>query len=134
MTTHPDGTITASHWGTYRVQTSNGCVTGVKAFENDPEPSPMIEAMPGMLYADCRVAQPMVRKGWLENGHRSDTSARGVEPFVAVQWDTALDLAAAEIDRVRTNTATRRYTPRPAGLAPGHSIPPPRSSNGSSMI
>ena len=74
MTTHPDGTITASHWGTYRVQTSNGCVTGVKAFENDPEPSPLIKAMPGMLYADCRVAQPMVRKGWLENGHRSDTS------------------------------------------------------------
>ena len=63
MTTHPDGTITASHWGTYRVQTSNGRVTGVKAFENDPEPSPMIEAMPGMLYADCRVAQPMVRRG-----------------------------------------------------------------------
>ena len=102
MTTHPDGTITASHWGTYRVQTSNGCVTGVKAFENDPEPSPLIEAAPGILYADCRVAQPMVRKGWLENGHRSDTSGRGVEPFVAVQWDTALDLAAAEIDRVRT--------------------------------
>ena len=102
MTTHPDGTITASHWGTYRVQTSNGRVTGVKAFENDPEPSPMIEAMPGMLYADCRVAQPMVRRGWLENGYRSDTSGRGVEPFVAVQWDTALDLAAAEIDRVRT--------------------------------
>ena len=62
----------------------------------------MIEAMPGMLYADCRVAQPMVRREWLENGYRSDTSGRGVEPFVAVQWDTALDLAAAEIDRVRT--------------------------------
>ena len=102
MTPPPDGTITASHWGTYRVQASNGRVTGVQPFENDPEPSPMIEAMPTMVHSDCRVAQPMVRKGWLENGHRSDTSGRGVEPFVPVSWGTALDLVAAEIDRVRT--------------------------------
>ena len=102
MTPPPDGTITASHWGTYRVLASNGCVTGVEPFENDPEPSPMIEAMPSMVHADCRVSQPMVRKGWLENGHRSDGADRGVEPFVAVSWDTALDLVAAEIDRIRS--------------------------------
>ena len=102
MTPPPDGTITASHWGTYRVQASNGRVTGVSPFENDPEPSPMIEAMPGVVHADCRVVRPMVRKGWLENGHRSDGAGRGTEPFVAVSWDTALDLVAAEIDRVRT--------------------------------
>ena len=102
MTPPPDGTITASHWGIYRVLASNGRVTGVEPFENDPEPSPMIEAMPKMVHADCRVAQPMVRKGWLENGPRSDGAGRGVEPFVAVTWETALDLVAAEIDRVRS--------------------------------
>ena len=62
----------------------------------------MIEAIPSMVHADCRVSQPMVRKGWLENGHRSDGADRGVEPFVAVSWDTALDLVAAEIDRIRS--------------------------------
>ena len=102
MTSPPDGTLTASHWGTYRVSSSNGRVTGVQPFENDPEPSPMINAMPGVVHADCRVTQPMVRKGWLEDGFCSDTSGRGVEPFVPVSWDKAMDLVAAEIDRVRT--------------------------------
>ena len=45
--------------------------------------------------------RPVVRKGWLESGHRSDTTGRGTEPFVAVPWDEALDLVANEIDRVR---------------------------------
>ena len=102
MNLPPDGTLTASHWGTYRVSSSNGQVTAVWPFENDPEPSPMIHAMPDVVHADCRVAMPMVRKGWLENGSRSDRSGRGVEPFIAVSWDTAMDLVAAEIERVRT--------------------------------
>ena len=62
----------------------------------------MIEAMPGVVHARCRVLRPMIRKGWLENGHRSDAAKRGVDPFVAVSWDTALDLVGAEIDRIRT--------------------------------
>ncbi|PPR10302.1 MAG: Dimethyl sulfoxide/trimethylamine N-oxide reductase [Alphaproteobacteria bacterium MarineAlpha11_Bin1] len=102
MTSQPEGTLTASHWGTYRVSSSNGRVTAVQPFENDPEPSPMINAMPDVVHADCRVTQPMVRKGWLEDGFRSDTSGRGVEQFVAVSWDEAMDLVAAEINRVRT--------------------------------
>ena len=44
MTSPPESTITASHWGTYRVLSSNGRVVGVQPFEDDPEPSPMIEA------------------------------------------------------------------------------------------
>ena len=102
MTSPPESTITASHWGTYRVLSSNGRVVGVQPFEDDPEPSSMIEAMPGAVHARCRVLRPMIRKGWLENGHRSDTAKRGVDPFVAVSWDTALDLVGAEIDRIRT--------------------------------
>ncbi|MEE2995821.1 MAG: molybdopterin guanine dinucleotide-containing S/N-oxide reductase [Pseudomonadota bacterium] len=102
MTSPLDGTITASHWGAYRVLSSNGRVTGVQPFENDPEPSPMIDAMPDVVHADCRVMQPMVRKGWLEDGYQSDTSGRGVDPFVPVSWDEAMDLVATEIDRIRT--------------------------------
>ncbi|MDA0664140.1 MAG: molybdopterin guanine dinucleotide-containing S/N-oxide reductase [Proteobacteria bacterium] len=93
--------ITVSHWGAYRVATSNGRVTGIAPFEYDPEPSPMIQAMPGVVHADCRIERPMIRKGWLDNRHNSDTAGRGTEPFVAVPWDEALDIAAAELDRVR---------------------------------
>ena len=39
MTSPPESTITASHWGTYRVLSSNGRVVGVQPFEDDPEPS-----------------------------------------------------------------------------------------------
>ncbi|OJY41109.1 MAG: hypothetical protein BGP08_04695 [Rhizobiales bacterium 64-17] len=43
----------------------------------------------------------MVRKGYLERGKGSDGSGRGREPFVAVDWDFALDLAADAIHDVR---------------------------------
>ncbi|WP_222844407.1 molybdopterin-dependent oxidoreductase [Saccharomonospora sp. CUA-673] len=44
-----------------------------------------------------RITRPMVREGWL-----TGTGTRGTDRFVAVSWERALDLAAAEIDRVRT--------------------------------
>jgi len=98
----PTDPLTVSHWGAYRVQTEGGRVTGITAFEGDPEPSPMIQAMPGVVHHECRIERPMVRRGWLEDGHNSDTSGRGTEPFVAVSWEKALELVAAELDRVRT--------------------------------
>jgi biotin/methionine sulfoxide reductase len=36
----------------------------------------------------------MVRSGYLAHGRSSDCSGRGVEPFVPVSWDKAIDLAA----------------------------------------
>ena len=43
----------------------------------------------------------MVRKSFLEKRENSDRSKRGVEPFVAVSWDTAEQLVADELSRVR---------------------------------
>ncbi|CAN0324107.1 unnamed protein product [Discosporangium mesarthrocarpum] len=100
----PTDPLTVSHWGAYRVQTDGDRITGITAFEGDPEPSPMIQAMPDVVHAACRIDRPMVRRGWLENGPTADGGAgRGTEPFVAVSWEKALDLVAAELDRVRTD-------------------------------
>jgi biotin/methionine sulfoxide reductase len=44
----------------------------------------------------------MIRKGYLESGWGSDGNARGKEPFVAVDWDTALDIATSALERVRS--------------------------------
>lgn len=44
-----------------------------------------------------RIKTPMIRKGWLEN---RNTGNRCDDIFVAVDWDTALDLAAEELKRV----------------------------------
>ena len=43
----------------------------------------------------------MVRKGFLEKGHKSDTAERGTNAFVRVTWDQALDLVARELKRVK---------------------------------
>jgi biotin/methionine sulfoxide reductase len=94
-------TVMVSHWGVYNVESRDGRVVGVTPFEHDQEPSPLIDAMPDVIHHDCRIAGPMVRKGWLERGHHSDTSGRGNEEFVAVSWDRALGLVADELARVK---------------------------------
>jgi biotin/methionine sulfoxide reductase len=93
---------TGSHWGLYDAEVQDGRVIGVRAFAKDPDPSPIITAVPGAVHAPSRITQPMIRRGWLRDGVRSDRAGRGVEPFVAVPWDEALDLLAAELTRVRT--------------------------------
>ena len=100
----PDGTfMTMSHWGAYRVHVRNDRMIGVTPFERDPEPSPLIEGMADVVHHPCRITEPVVRKGFLERGHQSDRAGRGVEPFVPVSWDRALDLIAAELARVKAD-------------------------------
>lgn len=61
----------------------------------------MIGAWPELVYSPLRIAQPMVREGYLKQRSASDPSQRGREAFVPVGWDTALDLIAEELMRVR---------------------------------
>ena len=94
-------TLSHSHWGAFVAEVEDGKLTGVTPFEKDPHPSPLIHAWPEMVYAENRIARPMVRQGFLRDGAASDPRRRGTEPFVPVSWDKALDLVAGEIDRVR---------------------------------
>jgi biotin/methionine sulfoxide reductase len=70
-------------------------------FEEDLNPSRIGEAMLDTLEGPCRIANPMVRSGFLEKGRQSDRSLRGQDSFVEVEWEQALDLVAGELDRVR---------------------------------
>lgn len=92
---------TVTHWGAYRAEVKDGAVTSMHGFAADPDPSPSGRSMPGALSDAVRIAQPMIRQGWLKHGARRDGNARGSEPFVAVPWDEALDIAAAELSRVK---------------------------------
>jgi biotin/methionine sulfoxide reductase len=89
-----------SHWGAFSAVVEDGRVVGVKPFELDPEPSPLIEAIPAAVHSETRIAQPMVREGWLKHGPGGG-EGRGRETFVAVSWEQALDLVAGELRRVR---------------------------------
>jgi biotin/methionine sulfoxide reductase len=90
----------SSHWGAFSAVVEEGRVVGVRPFELDPDPSPLIENIPAAVHSETRIAQPMVREGWLRDGPGSG-AGRGREPFVPVPWEKALDLVAGELDRVR---------------------------------
>jgi biotin/methionine sulfoxide reductase len=89
-----------SHWGAFTAVVEGGRVTGVRPFALDPDPSPLIANIPAAVHSPLRVAQPMVREGWLRAGPGS-SKGRGREKFVAVPWERALDLVAGELKRVR---------------------------------
>ncbi|MGD9865985.1 MAG: molybdopterin-dependent oxidoreductase [Pseudodonghicola sp.] len=98
----PTQTYTLAHWGTYRTATGAGGEAVVEPMADDPSPSALGRSMPGTLADSARIAQPMVRAGYLEDGPAA-RAGRGAEPFVPVDWDTAARLAARELDRVRTD-------------------------------
>ena len=91
----------SAHWGAFTAQVDDGRVVGVKPFKEDPNPTPILKGMAEALYHDCRVAEPMIRKGWLENGPGGKRELRGGDPFIPVSWEKALDLVADELVRVR---------------------------------
>jgi trimethylamine-N-oxide reductase (cytochrome c) len=98
----PPGVLTAAHWGVMRAIVENGRFVKAIPFEKDPAPVvPMIEATPSLVYSPSRIMYPMVRKGFLDKGPKSDTSERGTNTFVRVTWDQALDLVARELKRVK---------------------------------
>src|SRR5262249_58572353 len=93
-----------AHWGAFLAEVEDGRVVGVRPFEHDPDPSPMIQAVPAAVHSPTRIAQPMVREGWLKHGRghsRGFGDGRGREPFVPVSWERALDLVAGELARAR---------------------------------
>lgn len=97
--------LTVTHFGAFEVESDGASVTAVHPFSKDPDPSPIGQSLEAVRRS--RVAKPSIRESWLEHGPGSHTERRGAEPFVEVTWDEALDLVAAEIERVRTEHGNR---------------------------
>ncbi len=93
--------MASTHFGSFTAEVKDGIFVKTIPFAGDPYPSKMVTALPDRVNSDTRIQYPMVRAGYLEKGHLSDTSKRGAEPFVRVSWDKALDLVAAELKRVK---------------------------------
>lgn len=89
----------SSHWGVFKAEVQDGQVVAVQPYPHDPDPSPILENIPGSVRHPTRITQPMVRSGWLDRGPGPD-ARRGAEPFVPVSWETAAGLLAAELRRV----------------------------------
>src|SRR5256714_1908088 len=94
--------LTRSHWGTYAVERDATGKPRLEALHEDPDPSPIGLSMLDAYRSKLRVQHPAVRRSWLEHGAGAVTELRGREPMVEVSWDKALDLVAAEVERVRS--------------------------------
>lgn len=92
------GPFVVSHWGAYRAELEADRAVALHPFEDDPDPSGIGSAILETLNDPCRIAQPMVRRGYLDG---DGGAARGRDSFVALGWDEALDMAAAELEKVR---------------------------------
>ena len=98
-----------AHWGAYTAVVEDGRLVRCEPFERDPAPSPMLDAMPAMVYSPTRILRPAVRKSWLE---KRDRMQRGNDSFIEVSWNEALKLVSSELARVRAERG-------PAGLFGG---------------
>ena len=96
----PSRHLTVTHWGAYELESDGTQIIAVRPFADDPDPSPIGQSLKDV--ARSRVARPSIRRSWLLDGPGAATELRGAEPFVEVGWDTALDLVAGELDRVRS--------------------------------
>ena len=86
--------------GCLQAEVDRDTIVAVESFEEDADPSLLIQSIPSAVHARSRIREPVVRKGYL-NGERNTGHLRGLEPFVPVSWDQALDLVSNEMRRVR---------------------------------
>jgi biotin/methionine sulfoxide reductase len=111
-----------SHWGVFSARMRGGELE-VKPHRGDPDPNEILQNFPAALRHRARIAQPMIRRGWLENGPGPD-ARRGRDDYVAMSWTQALDLLGKELTRVRDDFGPGRDLRRVLWLGQRRPLPP----------
>jgi biotin/methionine sulfoxide reductase len=88
----------SSHWGAFSVLVRDRDIE-VVPHPRDSDPSCLLGNLPASVSHKARIARPMARRGWLENGPGPDTR-RGADKFVSLSWPEALDRAGTELRRI----------------------------------
>lgn len=88
---------TSAHWGNYQAELKDGALSAIKPAASDTHPSPIGQSLLDSQHKGARIPRPCIRQGYLGKRWRSDGAKRGIEPFVAVPWDEALDIAAESL-------------------------------------
>ena len=104
---HGNHIFHATHYGPIEGIVRDGrLITLAPMPELDARPSILLRGILDRTYDKTRVLRPMVRKSYLENWDKEDRKVelRGKEPFVPVDWDTALGLVVkAILDTIETH-------------------------------
>ena len=90
-----------THWGPMMVGRDDDGSIHPKPHPKDLEPSALGLSL--RQSRRSRVANPSIRRSWLESGPGASPELRGQEPFVEVSWDRAIELVSAELARVQDN-------------------------------
>ncbi|AVO38656.1 molybdopterin-dependent oxidoreductase [Pukyongiella litopenaei] len=88
------------HWGAFEAVVENGRLTEARPWPGGGADPDMIGAWPELAYGRARIRRPHVRRSCLERGAGAGGAGRGCEDMVPVDWDTALDLVASELEAV----------------------------------
>ena len=72
----------SSHWGAFSVTVRDGGIE-IAPHPRDSDPSPLLGNIPASVAHRARIAEPMIRRGWLERGPGADR-LRGRDEFVPV--------------------------------------------------
>lgn len=93
--------LTATHWGNFLVNRGEKGEIVVRSADGGVPTSPIARSLADTHDPKCRIAAPLVREGYLRGGAANDTRRRGMEPFVAIGWDEALDLVSSALLHTR---------------------------------
>ncbi|PJJ57671.1 biotin/methionine sulfoxide reductase [Mumia flava] len=92
----------SSHVGAFSAHVRDGRLVGVTPHPLDPDPAPLLGSVVEAATGRTRIRRPALRRSVAEHGPGAAPQRRGIDDFVEVGWDEALDLVAAELTRVRT--------------------------------
>lgn len=110
----------SSHWGSFRARATPEGGLEIAPFAEDPAPSALLDNLSAALRHPARLRKPLVRRGWLTDGPGPDTR-RGRDSYVEMEWEAALDLAAAELARLGAGAALPVEGPLPGARVFGGS-------------
>jgi len=88
--------FTSAHWGVYETLGSGNHLK-LRPLDQDPDPSPIGDSMVQAYRSQQMVLKPSVRASCLAHGMGHAPHLRGLEPFVEIGWDEALDLVAESL-------------------------------------
>ena len=78
--TGPEGTVGfrphSAHWGVFSAAWRQGELV-VRPHPDDPDPNRILQNFPRALRHEARIARPMVRRGWLEQGPGAEPRRAG---------------------------------------------------------
>ena len=90
----------STHWGTYETSKNNKQNLKLKKWSKDPNPSKFGYGLIDAATSDLRINQPFIRKQWLQ-ARNNDKKLRGLDEFVPVSWEKAIDLTASELRNIK---------------------------------